>query len=79
MQKPLSELASLRPHELNQLVERAPVLVTQDGEPHFVAQSLQAFEHMVRRLRALEDANKAQHADKPKRHRPLAKVIPLRP
>jgi len=79
MQKPLSELASLQPDELNQLVERAPVLVTQDGEPHFVAQSLQAFEHMVRRLRALEDAVEAQQAGERERFRPLAKVIPLRP
>ena len=30
--------------ELNRLVEREPVLITQNGEPQFVAQSLDAFE-----------------------------------
>lgn len=54
MQKPLSELISLPEADLIRLVEREPLLVTQNGEPHFVAQSLTAYEAMVRRLRELE-------------------------
>lgn len=56
MQKALSELSALPESELVQLFEREPVLVTQNGEPQFVAQSLDAFEAMVRRLRELESA-----------------------
>ena len=54
MQKPLSELSSLPEGELVRLFEREPLLVTQNGEPQFVAQSLDSFESMVRRLRQLE-------------------------
>jgi len=54
MQKPLSELSSLPKAELVRLFEREPLLVTQYGEPRFVAQSLDSFESMVRRLRQLE-------------------------
>ena len=54
MQKPLSELSSLPEAELVRLFEREPLLVTQNGEPQFVAQSLDSFESMVRRLRQLE-------------------------
>jgi len=54
MQKALSELVDLPDAELNRLVEREPVLITQNGDPQFVAQSLDAFETMVRRLRQLE-------------------------
>jgi prevent-host-death family protein len=71
MQKALSELVSLPEAELNRLVEREPVLVTQNGEPQFVAQSLHAFETMVRRLRQLE-AN-------PKADQPRGKLFLLRP
>ena len=56
MQKALSELALLPEAELNRLFEREPLLVTQNGEPQSVAQSLDAFETMVRRLRELEAA-----------------------
>ena len=58
MQKALSELVSLPEAELNQLVQREPLLVTCNGEPQFVAQSLDAFESMVRRLRELEAASR---------------------
>jgi len=58
MQKALSELAGLPENELNQLVEREPLLVTRNGEPQFVAQSLDAFDSMVRRLRELEATSK---------------------
>lgn len=58
MQKALSELVELPEAELNRLVEREPLLVTSNGEPKFVAQSLDAFEGMVRRLRELEAASK---------------------
>jgi prevent-host-death family protein len=54
MQKALNDLAALPEAELAQLVEREPLLVTQNGEPRFVAQSLDSFEAMVRRLRQLE-------------------------
>ena len=70
MQKALSELASLPETELNRLFEREPLLVTQNGEPQFVAQSLDAFDAMVRRLRELEQA------DTPKRN--LGKLFLLR-
>jgi hypothetical protein len=56
MQKSLSDLISLPHDELTELIDRLgePLLVTQDGEPKFVAQSLNGFEAMVRRLRLLE-------------------------
>ena len=57
MQKPLSELSSLPEAELVRLFEREPLLVTRNGEPQFVAQSLDSFESMVRRLRQLESAS----------------------
>jgi hypothetical protein len=56
MQKALCELSALPDAELVQLFEREPVLVTHNGEPQFVAQSLESFETMVRRLRELESA-----------------------
>jgi hypothetical protein len=55
MQKALSDLVALPETELSQLFERAPLLVTKNGEPQFVAQSLDGFEAMVRRLRELEN------------------------
>lgn len=54
MQKALSELACLPEADLVQLFEREPLLVTHNGEPQFVGQSLKSFEAMVRRLRQLE-------------------------
>ena len=54
MQKALSELSALPEAELVRLFEREPLLVTQNGEPQFVAQSLDSFEYMVRRLRQFE-------------------------
>ena len=38
------------------MIEREPLLVTHDGEPQFVAQSLDSFEAMVRRIRQLESS-----------------------
>lgn len=72
MQKPLSEFAALPEEELMRIVDREPLLVTRNGEPQFVAQSLESFESMVRRLRQLETAAR------PRPHQ-LAKVIPIRP
>src|SRR5687768_1267731 len=56
MQKALSELNSLSGDDLSRLLDGLgePLLVTTDGEPIFVAQSLEGFEPMVRRLRILE-------------------------
>ena len=56
MQKSLSELSALPEQELSELIDgmRQPLLVTQNGEPRFVAQSLDEFDSMVRRIRALE-------------------------
>ena len=67
MQKSISEFASLPEAELVRMVEREPLLVTRNGEPQFVAQSLDSFEGMVRRLRELE-------AKKPRRDN----VVPFR-
>ena len=60
MQRSVADLASLPADELNRLFAREPLLVTQDGEPRFVAQSLESFEFMVRRLRELEAAPRRQ-------------------
>jgi PHD/YefM family antitoxin component YafN of YafNO toxin-antitoxin module len=56
MQKSFSEITSLAPDELSAFIEqmKEPLLVTNLGQPQFVAQSLAAFETMVRRLRTLE-------------------------
>lgn len=54
MQRTLSELSLLPENEVRQIVEKEPLLVTQNGEPQFVAQSLDAFDAMVGRLRQLE-------------------------
>ena len=67
MQKPLSELSSLPEAELVRLFEREPLLVTQNGEPQFVAQSLDSFEFMVRRLRQLESTTTAVQKRRGKR------------
>jgi hypothetical protein len=72
MQKPLSELLSLPEAEVRRLVEHEPLLVTHNGEPHLVAQSLDSFEFMVRRLRELEATPTKQPTCR------LGKVIQLR-
>jgi len=70
MLKSLSEFQRLSAPELRQMVEHGPVLITEHEEPKFVAQSVEAFESMVRRLRRLEQVSQ--------RRRSL-RVIPLRP
>lgn len=72
MQKSLSEFVTLPETELSRIMEQGPVLVTQDEEPRFVAQSIDAFERMVRRLRELESVSKRRGSLRP------AQVIPLR-
>lgn len=72
MQKSLREFVSLPEAEQVRMIERGPVLLTQNEEPKFVAQPIDQFEAMVRRLRELESA-----AARQPRH--LAIVIPLRP
>lgn len=62
MQKSLSEFVSLPEAELARIIEHGPLLVTQDEEPRFVAQSIDAFERMVRRLRELESVSKRRSA-----------------
>ena len=57
MLKPLSEFQSLPEPEVIRLLERGPLLITQNGEPRLIAQSLDSFEFMVRRLRELEAAS----------------------
>lgn len=76
MQKSLTELMSLPQDEVARLIQHLdePLLITSNGEPQFVAQSLSVFESMVRRLRALEDAVSEQ---KP-HSKPAGKVIPFR-
>jgi hypothetical protein len=54
MQKALSELSSIPESDLIRLIEREPMLITSNGDPQFVAQSLDSFDSMVRRLRRLE-------------------------
>jgi PHD/YefM family antitoxin component YafN of YafNO toxin-antitoxin module len=82
MQKSLSELTSLSSEELTVLMDQVnePLLVTCDGQPRFVAQSLAGFEAMIRRLRALERENRTSapttFAEKPT-SRPGGKVIPF--
>lgn len=75
MQKPLDELTSLPSDEVLRLVRQQPLLITVNDEPQIVAQSVPAFEQMVRRLRHLE-------ALLGRRRQPISsagKVIPLRP
>jgi PHD/YefM family antitoxin component YafN of YafNO toxin-antitoxin module len=62
MLKSLSEFQSLSETDLVRIVQHGPLLVTQDEEPRFVAQSIDAFEAMVRRLRELESATKKREA-----------------
>lgn len=73
MLKSLPEFQSLPGAELVRMIESGPVLVTQNEEPRFVAQSVEAFEEMVRRLRELESTGRRRDAIR------RAKIIPLRP
>ena len=73
MQRILSELSSLPDGELLKIVENEPLLVTQNGEPRFVAQSLESFESMVSRLRQLETRPRTLPSDR------RGKVVFLRP
>jgi hypothetical protein len=73
MQKSLAEFLSLPESELIRLVAEGPLLITQDHEPRFVAQSIDAFESMVRRLRELESTLGDRKVIR------RARVIPLRP
>jgi PHD/YefM family antitoxin component YafN of YafNO toxin-antitoxin module len=57
MLKSLSEFQTLTGNELSRIVEHGPVLITDQEEPRFVAQSIEAFEAMVRRLRSLEQSS----------------------
>ena len=56
MQKSLSEIVSLPEDEVLHLIttREDPLLITHEGEPRFVAQSLDSYEALVRRLRKLE-------------------------
>jgi PHD/YefM family antitoxin component YafN of YafNO toxin-antitoxin module len=85
MQRTISELKSLTGDELSMMFGRLnePLLVTENGEPRFIAQSLPAFEFMVRRLRLLE----AEHKERVAIHQRRAaqgrssesgKIIPFR-
>jgi hypothetical protein len=65
MLKSLSEFQSLDESELAEIVGKGPLLVTQNEEPRFVAQSIDAFETMVRRLREFELANKRMESRRP--------------
>jgi hypothetical protein len=56
MLKSLSEFQSLTRTELARMVELGPVVITDSEEPRFVAQSIEAFENTVRRLRQFERA-----------------------
>jgi PHD/YefM family antitoxin component YafN of YafNO toxin-antitoxin module len=72
MQKSISEFVSLPEAELTRIIDHGPVLVTQDDEPRFVAQSIDAFEQMVRRLRELEAVSKRRSTIR------SAQIIPFR-
>jgi len=57
MLKSLSEFQALSGSELSQMVEHGPVLITDQEEPKFVAQAVEDFEALVRRLRNWEQAS----------------------
>ena len=73
MQKSLAEFRSLPEAEVIRIMSGGPLLVTQNNEPRFVAQTIEAFEGMVRRLRELESDPKRRDGIR------RARVIPLRP
>lgn len=66
MQKALSELRTLTDSDVLKLVEREPILITTEGEPRLVAQSVDSFDAMVRRLRQLEAASHRE-ANRPRK------------
>ena len=70
MLRSLSEFQSLTGTELDRIFEHGPILITDDEEPCFVAQSIEDFEAMVRRLRRFEQASIK---------REKLRVIPFRP
>ena len=71
MLKSLSEFQILNGAELSQMVAEGPILITdEEAEPRFVAQSVEDFEAMVRRLRSLDEAT---------RRRSKLRLIPFRP
>ena len=77
MQKSLAELMSLPPSQVSEMISclREPLLVTDNEEPQFIAQSLLSFEAMVRKLRALEAENRIlSRQQKPR----SGKLIPFR-
>ena len=57
MQKSLSEIVSLPEDEVLHLIadREEPLLITHEGEPRFIAQSLDSYEALVKRLRTLEN------------------------
>ena len=70
MLKSLSEFQNLSEADLVRAIECGPLVVTQNEEPRFVTQTIDAFEAMVRRLRELESSKRR---DRPR----LAQVIRL--
>lgn len=82
MQKSLSDFTALPGEELSRLLDKmnGPLLITNDGEPQFIAQSLPAYEAMIRRLRHLETALKNQTPSaKTVPRETRGRVIPIRP
>lgn len=73
MQKSLSQFRSLPEEEIIQILGDGPLLVTHENEPRFVAQTIETFESMVRRLRALECASQSIKSKRP------PKLVLLRP
>ncbi len=75
MLKSLSEIAALPEDELLSMLSerREPVLITHNGEPRFVAQTVEQYETLIRKLRQLEAKTKPHSPAKP-----LAKILPFR-
>jgi hypothetical protein len=81
MQKSFSEFTSLAPDELSAFIEqlKEPLLITNQGRPQFIAQTLTDFEDMVRRLRTLEcEKHKNEVGRKAVTAGAMGKVIPFR-
>jgi len=72
MLKSFSEFVSLPATELIQIFQNGPLLVTLEDEPQFVAQSLDDYESMVRKLRELEAVTRRDRIRR-------ARVVPIRP
>ena len=73
MLKSLEDFRTLPEAELAAIMDGGPVLITQDDEPKFVAQSVEDFEMMVQRLRELEAISRRRSSLR------CVQVIPLRP